>query len=89
MDTLIAIGSSAAYLYSLYAMINVFRGITKKDKGKLLKELEASTLLFKKNTSLLKSVNISNMIGIVEKGSSQILRTDYNGNITIQKEVSL
>lgn len=26
MDTLIAIGSSAAYLYSLYAMFNVFRG---------------------------------------------------------------
>ena len=26
MDTLIAIGSSAAYLYSLYAMVNVFRG---------------------------------------------------------------
>ena len=61
-------------------MTNIFNGITKKDKNKLLKELESEKLFFEKNSSLLSKINLTNLIGIVESGSAQIIRTDYNGN---------
>ena len=68
-------------------MVDIFNGISKKDKKKLLIELEALSLSFKKNTSLLSSVGISNLIGILEKGNAQIIRTDYNGNEIIIEEL--
>ncbi len=64
-------------------MASIFNGISVKEKNKLLKELEANKLFFKKNVSLLKSISKTNLIGILESGSVQIIRTDYNGNIII------
>lgn len=61
-------------------MTYVFNGISKYDKKKLLKELEANTVFFDKNVSLLKSIDRGNLIGIVEEGEAQIIRTDYDGN---------
>lgn len=64
-------------------MANIFADINVKERKKLLKKLEAITLDFEKNTSLLKRISKSNLIGILEKGSTQIIRTDYNGNVVI------
>lgn len=61
-------------------MTYIFNGISNSDKRKLLKELEASVLSFEKNTSLIKSVDKGNLIGILEEGEAQIIRTDYDGN---------
>ena len=64
-------------------MTNIFKGIDSGEKRKLLKELEANVLSFEKNTSLLRTVGKSNLLGIVESGSVQITRTDYDGNMMI------
>ena len=64
-------------------MIDIFGGIKKNDRKKLLKNLESNTLSFSKNTSILKSISKSNLLGIIENGSAQIIRTDYDGNIII------
>ncbi len=64
-------------------MASIFKEIGTKDKEKLLKELEATRIFFDKNTSLLERISKSNLIGILEFGSVQIVRTDYNGNVII------
>ena len=64
-------------------MSSIFNKISAKEKGKLLKELEANRLYFKKNVSLLKSISKANLIGVLESGNVQIIRTDHNGNIII------
>lgn len=61
-------------------MIDIFSDIKKSDKKKLLKDLEANTMFFDKNNSILKYIGNSNILGILEEGSAQILRTDYDGN---------
>lgn len=61
-------------------MTYIFNDISSLDKRKLLKELEASVLFFEKNISLLKSIDKGNLIGILEEGEAQIIRTDYDGN---------
>lgn len=68
-------------------MSSIFNKINANDKNKLLKELEAEKLFFKKNTSLLKKISLNNLIGILEKGSAQIIRTDYNGNKIIIEDL--
>ncbi len=70
-------------------MTNIFKNISVKEKKKLLKELEAIRLDFDKNTSLLKRISSSNLIGILEKGSAQIIRTDYNGNVIIISDLQV
>lgn len=70
-------------------MTNIFKNISVKEKKKLLKELEAIHLDFDKNTSLLKRISSSNLIGILEKGSAQIIRTDYNGNVIIISDLQV
>lgn len=64
-------------------MVDVFSGIKRADKKKLLKELEANSLFFEKNISILRSISSNNILGIIEEGSAQIIRTDYDGNIII------
>lgn len=68
-------------------MVNIFKGIRLAEKRKLLKELEADMRTFDKNISLLQSVSKANLIGILEEGSSQIIRTDYNGNKIIIEDL--
>jgi len=69
-------------------MVNLFANITNRNKEKLLRILEANTHTFKKNCQVLTSVKWDNIIGIVEAGYMQIIRTDYNGNRTIIEELS-
>ncbi len=64
-------------------MTNIFDNISKKNKEKMLRELEAYILHFKKNAAVLKIINSGNVIGIVEKGALKLIRNDSNGNQNI------
>ena len=64
-------------------MKNLFKDITLKNQEKILKLLEASTFTYKKDTTILSTIKNQNIIGIVISGYIQIIKTDYNGNITI------
>ena len=68
-------------------MINLFDNIKQKEKEKILAFLEANTLFYKKNTTILNSVKKENIIGIVQEGNIQITKTDYNGNTTIIEDL--
>ena len=69
-------------------MVDIFSGIKRSDKKKLLKELESTTLPFERNISILRSISSNNILGIIEEGSAQIIRTDYDGNIIIIDDLS-
>jgi CRP-like cAMP-binding protein len=64
-------------------MIDLFKNINEIDKEKILKLLEANTFIFKKDTYILSKIKSDNIIGIVVYGYIQIIKTDYNGNVTI------
>lgn len=68
-------------------MDELFYGIKEREKEKILQFLEANTLTFKKNMTVLGSVKQENIIGIVIEGHIQIVKTDYNGNRTIMEEL--
>ena len=67
-------------------MEKLFDKISDKEKDLILKEFEAETLLYKKNSSVL-STNRSNIIGIVLEGYLQIIKTDYDGKQVIIEEL--
>lgn len=67
-------------------MKQLFSKISVKDRDKLLKSLESNTLNFKKNTTILSTLE-DNVIGIILEGYAQIIRTDYNGNRTIIEDL--
>ena len=67
-------------------MINIFNKISVNNQKKLLKLLEANTLFFKKDSTVLSHVK-GNIIGVILEGYAQIIRTDYNGNTTIIEEL--
>lgn len=69
-------------------MVDVFSDIKRSDKKKLLKELESNTIYFEKNVSVLKSLSSNNVLCIIEEGSAQIIRTDYDGNEIIIDDLS-
>lgn len=61
-------------------MQHLFDNFTKAGKTKLLKSLEATAFTFPKNTDLSSMVYHYNTFGIIEYGSVQISKNDYNGN---------
>lgn len=67
-------------------MQKLFDKISDKEKDLILKEFEAETLLYKKNSSVL-STNRANIIGIVLEGYLQIIKTDYDGKQVIIEEL--
>lgn len=67
-------------------MQKLFDKISDKEKDLILKEFEAETLLYKKNSSVL-STNRSNIIGIILEGYLQIIKTDYDGKQVIIEEL--
>lgn len=68
-------------------MDELFYNIDNRQKLKLLKLLEANTLLFKKNNTILSSVKQDNIICVLVSGHLQIIKTDYNGNRTIIEDL--
>ena len=63
--------------------MDLFENITPKNKEKILRSLEANTLTFKKDQTILSTMKNDNIIGIIIYGYLQIIKTDYNGNSTI------
>ena len=68
-------------------MDELFYEINAREKEKILAYLEANTLSFKKNMTILGSVKQENIISIIVNGHLQIIKTDYNGNRTIMEEL--
>ena len=68
-------------------MNDLFKAIDNKQKQKLLRFLEASTLICKKNNIILSSVKQDNIICLLVSGHLQIIKTDYNGNRTIIEDL--
>lgn len=67
-------------------MNELFYNINPREREKILKFLEANTLHFKKNTTIISSVKKENIIGLVLNGYLQRIKTDYNGNVSIIEE---
>ena len=68
-------------------MNNLFENINDIDIEKLLKELEANILTYKKDLTILSTVKNQNIIGFVIYGFIQIIKTDYNGNVTVVEDI--
>mgnify|MGYP003307687914 CR=1 FL=1 len=64
-------------------MMKLFENISEKNQEKILKSLEANTYTFKKDSTILSTIKNENIIVIVIYGYIQIIKNDYNGNITI------
>jgi len=67
--------------------MNIFDNINSKSQEKILKLLEANTHIFKKDNSILSMIKNDNILCILVEGNIQIIKTDYNGNITIIEEL--
>lgn len=63
--------------------MNPFENITPKNKEKLMRSLEANIHVFKKDMTILGTARNENLLGIIVYGHVQIIKTDYNGNVTI------
>lgn len=68
-------------------MDELFFNIDTLEKHRLLKILEAYTMILKKNNLMLSSVKHENIICILITGHLQIVRTDYYGNRTIIEDL--
>ena len=68
-------------------MTYLFDNINSKNKEKLLLMLEANTLHFKKDSTILSLIKNDNIVGIITSGYLQIIRTDHNGIRTIIEEL--
>lgn len=68
-------------------MTYLFDNINSKNKEKLLLMLEANTLHFKKDSTILSVIKNDNIVGIITSGYLQIIRTDHNGIRTIIEEL--
>lgn len=68
-------------------MKELFYNITESEKEKILNFLEANTLKYKKNTTILSNQKNDNIIGIILEGYIQIVKTDYNGNNNIIEDL--
>lgn len=64
-------------------MISLFEGISPDNKDKLLKLLETSTFTYQPNVNITYLFKDKESIGLVIKGSLDIIRIDYNGTRTI------
>lgn len=64
-------------------MISPFKDITPNNKGKLLKLLETSNFTYQKGVNIAYLFKDKESIGLVIKGSLDIIRIDYNGTRTI------
>ena len=68
-------------------MLNPFAEISEKNKRKLLRQLEAHTIFYKKKDIVNAMFKDDNYIGIIVSGMVQINKADYNGNISIVDEL--
>ncbi len=62
---------------------NIFTNIKDEDITKMLKCFEAKKRTFKKDMVIMNYIGNTSTIGIITKGSAELIRNDYNGNRTI------
>ena len=67
-------------------MIKPFDKISKNNIDKLLKLLEAHTIIFNKDSIIAKSFIDKKTIGIIIKGYVQVMRNSYDGNNIVVEE---
>lgn len=68
--------------------MNLFANLTEEEIMKLLKELDADILTFKKGSSILSTLHLNNYIGYIIEGHIQVIKEDYNGNRTIEERLT-
>lgn len=68
-------------------MLNPFAEISEKNKRKLLRQLEAHTIFYKKKDIVNAMFKNDDYIGIIVSGLVQVNKIDYNGNISIVDEL--
>ena len=61
-------------------MTNLFDNLNTKNIEKLKRILKADTVTYQKNVNILSNVNPEEFIAIIDKGSVQLINTDYDGN---------
>ncbi len=67
--------------------MDLFKNISSKNKEKLLRLIEANTIIYKENTSILNTLKNENIIGMVLEGNIQIIKNDYSGNRTLIEDL--
>ena len=67
-------------------MIKPFDKISKNNVEKLLKLLEAHTIIFNKDTIISKSFIDKKTVGIITKGYIHVIRNSYDGNDIVVEE---
>lgn len=68
--------------------ITIFQGIEEKDIKHMLNCFDAKTINFNKNRTIASYINNTNLVGIILKGSAELIRYDYNGKRTIVEELT-
>ena len=64
-------------------MTNLFENINDKNIEKLKRILKANTIKYPKNVNVLSNVKRDDFIALVDTGTVQLERSDYDGNTTI------
>lgn len=67
-------------------MDKLFKNISSKEKEKLLRILESTTINYKKN-STISFENDDDIIGVMLEGNTEIIKIDYNGTKTVVEEL--
>lgn len=60
--------------------LQIFRNIDEQNVKLILKNLDAKTINYKKDTTIISNLANTNIIGIINEGSAYLIRNDYNGN---------
>lgn len=68
-------------------MENIFEGISEKNKRKLLKNLGADTLHYKKDESIIRLFKDDNIINFIVKGNVKVVLNNINGNQIITEDL--
>ena len=61
----------------------IFQNINQEDINKMLKCFEAKKRTFKKDSIIMNYIGNTSTIGIITKGTAELIRNDYNGKRTI------
>ena len=69
-------------------MTNLFENINDKNIEKLKRILKANTIKYPKNVNVLSNVKRDDFIALVDTGTVQLERSDYDGNTTIIDTIS-
>ena len=61
----------------------IFENISNEDIKKMLKCFDAKKRTFKKDSIIMNYIGNTSTVGIIAKGTAELIRNDYNGNRTI------